>query len=113
MICTKMVEIGHDSNSDEDEDEEQVTHVITKGEMLTKGLFIANFTQKRVDRCCTKTNHQRFNSKFGASLVVLCTSYKDLQKSEAEDTTVEPPKSMRLEGSAANLKWFLRAIIYL
>ena len=41
-----MVEIDHDSNSDEDE--EQVTHVITEGEMLTKGLFIANYTQKQV-----------------------------------------------------------------
>ena len=106
-----MAEIDHDSNSDEDE--EQVTHVITEGEMLMKSLFITNYTQKRVDQCCAKTNHQRFNSKFGASPAVLCTIYKDLHNSEAEDKTVEPTKSMHVEGSAANLKWFLGTISYL
>ena len=71
-----MIEIDHDSNSDEDE--EQVTHVIAEGEMLTKGLLIANYTKTRVDQCCAKTNYLRFNSKFGASPAVLCTIYKDL-----------------------------------
>ena len=72
-----MVEFDPDSNSDEDE--EQVTYVIIKGDMRTKGLFIANYTQKWVDRCCRKTNHQRFNSKFGTSSVVLCTIYNGVQ----------------------------------
>ena len=106
-----MIEIDQDGNSDENE--EQVTRVITEGKTLTKSLFIANYTQKQVDQCCAKTTQQRFNSKFGASPAVLCKIYRYLQKSEAEDTPVESPKSMRLEVSAANLKWFLWAIIYL
>ena len=42
--CTKMVEIDQDSNFNKDE--EQVTYVIAKGDMLTKDLFITNYTQK-------------------------------------------------------------------
>ena len=43
----------------------------------------------------------------------MCTIYEDLQKSHAEDASVDPTQLMRLEGSQANLGWFLRALLYL
>jgi hypothetical protein len=43
----------------------------------------------------------------------MCKVYIDLQRSDAEDVTMNPPISMRLVGSETNFKWFLRTIYYL
>jgi len=43
----------------------------------------------------------------------MCQIYEDLQISDGEDMTTDPPTSMRLEGSEKNLVWFLRSVYYL
>jgi len=59
----------------EDEDEPVIT-VIDEDKMPTKGLLIANYTEKEIDRYSTKANHQRFNTKFGMSPTVACIFYE-------------------------------------
>ena len=82
-----------------------LTHVVTADDMLANGLLLANYSDQQINRCGEKKNRQRFNTNFGASPAVLCTIYKDLQEVNNE--------FIQLEGSTANLKWFLRTILYL
>jgi hypothetical protein len=97
----------------DNEDDSLVTHILTVDEMLIEGLILANFSEQQIERRSKKTNLGRFNSKFGASPAVVCTIYEDLQKTTAEDTSVQPHRSMRVNGSHANLRWLLRSMIYL
>ena len=39
--------------------------------------------------------------------------YEDIQTSDAQDKTKNPPRLMRLKGSKTNLKWFLRTVYYM
>ena len=97
----------------DNEDDSLVTHILTVDEMLIEGLILANFSEQQIERGSKKTNLGRFNSKFGASPAVVCTIYEDLQKTTAEDISVQPHRSMRVNGSHANLRWLLRSMIYL
>ena len=98
--------------ADTDDEELLVTHVLTEEEMLIEGLN-TSFSEKKQERCSESTNQKRFNSRFGASPAVICTIYEDLQKSTAQDTSVNPPRSMRMQGSHANLIWLLQTMVYL
>ena len=97
---------------DDDGNDLRVTHVLTKYEMLNEGLLLANYSEQKIGKCGETTNHCRFINKFGVSPTVMCNIYNDLQCSTAEDMSVNPPQSMRMNGSDENLKWLLRSMIY-
>ena len=86
------------------DEDDRVTHVVTPEEILEKGLEVARYDEKKLNRCHTKTNKKRFKSTYGVSAGTMCRIYEDLQKMEGE---------MRLIGSEINLKWFLRTVFYL
>ena len=73
-----------------DDEELLVTHILTEEEMLIEGLNTL-FSKEKIERCSESTNQKRFNSGFGASPAVICAIYEDLQKSTAQDTSVDPP----------------------
>ena len=66
-----------------------------------------------LNRCKIESNKRRFKTSFGVSPATMCKIYIDLQRSDVEDTTTNPPTSMRLVGSETNFKWFLRTVYYL
>ena len=88
---------------DSDEDD-RVTHVVTPEEILEKGLEVARYDEKKLNRCHANTNKKRFKSTYGVSAGTMCRIYEDLQKTEGE---------MCLKGSEIHLKWFLRTVFYL
>jgi len=91
----------------------QVTHIVTPEDMLKEGLLTVKYDEKQLQRCCDETNQGRFKDSFGVLPATICKIYEDLQNSNAEDKSTNPPRSMRLKGSKNNLKWFLRTIYYL
>ena len=97
----------------DNENDSLVTHILTLDKMLIEGLILANFSKQQIQRRSKKTNLSQFNSKFGTSRAVACTIYEDLQTTTAEDTSVQPHQSMRVDGSHTNLRWLLRSMMYL
>ena len=94
-------------------DDELITHVVTVDEMFHIGLMVGGYTEKQVKRCGKKTNQYWFKITYGVSPKTMCTMYEDIQTSDAQDKTKNPPRLMRLKGSKTNLKWFLRTVYYM
>ena len=90
-----------------------LTHVVADDEILRLGLLTVKYDEEQLRRCGDKTNQYRFKATFGVTPTTMCRIYEDLQTSTAEDTTTNPPRSMRLKGSVTNLQWFLRTFYYL
>ena len=104
---------SHEDYYDLAENDPAVTHVVREEEMLQTGLLVVRYAENMLNRCKIETNKRRFKTSFGVSPATMCKIYIDLQKSDAEDTTTNPPTSMRLVGSETNFKWFLRTVYYL
>jgi hypothetical protein len=104
---------SHEEYYDDVENHPAVTHVVREEEMLQKGLLVVRYDENMLNRCKNKRNKRRFKTSFGVSPATMCKVYIDLQRSDAEDATMNPPISMRLVGSETNFKWFLRTIYYL
>jgi hypothetical protein len=104
---------SHEDYYDLAENDPAVTHVVREEEMLQTGLLVVRYAENMLNRCKIETNKRRFKTSFGVSPATMCKIYIDLQRSDAEDTTTNPPTSMRLVGSETNFKWFLRTVYYL
>jgi hypothetical protein len=104
---------SHEEYYEDAENDAVVTHVVREEEMLRKGLLVVRYDENMLKRCKNETNKRRFKTSFGVSPATMCKIYIDLQRSDAEDATMNPPRSMRLVGSETNFNWFLRTIYYL
>jgi hypothetical protein len=102
--------MARDCDSNE-ENYDDVTHIVREEEMLQKGLLVVRYDENMLSRCKNETNKiRRFKTSSGVSPATMCKIYIDLQRSDAEDMTMNPPILMRLVGSETNFKWFLRTI---
>jgi hypothetical protein len=90
-----------------------LTHIVTDEEIMMLGLLTVKYDEEQLRRCGDKTNQYRFKVTFGVTPTTMCRIYEDLQTSTAEDTSTNPPRSMRLKGTLTNLKWYLRTVYYL
>ena len=104
---------SHEDYYDLAENDPAVTHIVREEEMMQKGLLVVRYDENMLNRCKIETNKRRFKTSFGVAPATMCKIYIGLQRSDAEDTTMNPPISMRLVGSETNFKWFLRTVYYL
>ena len=97
---------------DNEEGNIQVMHLVSPSEMLKAGLKILGFTKKQYQNGRKRNhsaNHDRFKSALGATPLVLCTIYEDLQKS----TIVDDGFEVKLTGNDIKLKFFLVSFHFL
>mgnify|MGYP006060792747 CR=1 FL=1 len=97
---------------DNEEENIQVLHLVTPSEMLRAGLKLLGFTKKQYRNGRKRNhsvNHDRFKSALGATPLVLCTIYEDLQKS----TIVDDGFEVKLTGNDIKLKFFLVSFHFL
>jgi hypothetical protein len=90
------MESGSDSDSHEEcyddvENDPAVMHIVRKEEMLQKGLLVVRYDGNMLNRCGKETNKKRFKNSYGVSPATMCKIYIDLQRSDAEDATMNPP----------------------
>ena len=83
-----------------------VLYLVTPSEMLRAGLKLLGFTEKQYQNGRKRNhsaNHDRCMSALGATPLVLCTIYEDLQKS----TIVGDGFEVKLTGNDIKLDFFL------
>ena len=89
---------------DNEEENIQVLNLVTPSEMLRAGLKLLGFTNKQYQygRKKYSLNNDRFKSALGATPLVLCTIYEDLQKL----TIVDDGFEVKLTGNDIKLNFF-------
>jgi DDE superfamily endonuclease len=87
------------------ENEGQVNHIVGECMMERRGLFLVGYSKKQIASSGKETNKRRFRAHFGASAVVCCQIYEDMQCTDIEQA--------RIAGGEIDLKWFLMAMHYL
>jgi len=88
-----------------DENEDNVTSIITADEFLKIGLKLVGYTKRRIRRCKKKTNVERFVAHFGSIPCVCACIWEDLQTTEVEEAQV-PVNDL-------NVEYFLMAMHHL
>lgn len=88
-----------DNSSDSSDDDDIV--VYTPNEILKKGLVVARYKRKSVNKVKKATNLTRFESRYGANPAVLAHVWEDLQRA--------PDPADRVPANKLNLDYFFMA----